>query len=74
MADVLKPEHAWLMQLLRSDHEMRHSSWVCQVVTCQPVTSIVCICYNPPAVWPTDKQREYCAHEDGYTCEGGHSE
>ncbi len=48
-ADMLKAEHAWdaityLMQLLRSYQDMRHSSWMCQVLTCQPVTSIVCIC------------------------------
>ena len=64
-AEVLKPEHA-LMQLLRSDEDMRHSSRVWQVSTCQPVSSIVCICCNPPVVWTSDKQQEYCAHEGGF--------
>ncbi len=70
-ADVLKPEHAWdaithLMQLLRSDQDMRHSSRVWQVLTCQPVTVIVCICCYPLAVWPSDKQQKCYAHEDGF--------
>ncbi len=55
VADELKPEHAWgastdLMQLLCSDQDMRQNSRMCQVLTCQPVTSIVCICCNPSAV------------------------